>query len=223
MKKFIAVAGNIGVGKSTLVGLLAQRLAWQPFYEPVGENPYLADFYRDMRLWAFHSQIFFLTRRLRIHRELCDYPMSSIQDRSVYEDAEVFACNLYRQGLMLDRDYRSYRELYGVLTQFLPAPDLVVYLRAEVPTLLDRIAQRGRSYEQDIRPEYLAQLNELYEDWIRDFTLCPVLTVPAGDLNYVAHDSHLDLIVSKIHDKLEGKEEVVFREDEVARVNGRLD
>jgi len=223
MKKFIAVAGNIGVGKSTLVGLLAQRLSWQPFYEPVGDNPYLADFYRDMRTWAFHSQIFFLTRRLRIHRELCDHPTSSIQDRSVYEDAEVFACNLYRQGLMIDRDYRSYRELYGVLTQFLPAPDLVVYLKAEVSTLVDRISQRGRSYEQDIRPEYLSQLNQLYEDWIRGFTLCPVLTVPAGDLNYVAHDSHLDLIVSKIYDKLEGKEEVVFGEDEVARVNGRLD
>jgi deoxyadenosine/deoxycytidine kinase len=222
MKKFIAVAGNIGVGKSTLVELLAQRLAWQPFFEPVGENPYLADFYRDMHTWAFHSQVFFLTRRLRIHRELCDYPMSSIQDRSVYEDAEVFASNLYRQGMMLERDYRSYRELYDVLTQFLPAPDLVVYLRADVNALLERIAHRGRSYERDIRPEYLGQLNDLYEAWIRNFTLCPVLTVPAGDLNYVAHDSALDLIVSKIYDKLEGKEEVIFEDEEVARVNGRL-
>ena len=221
MKKFVAVAGNIGVGKSTLVGLLAQRLSWMPFFEPVGENPYLADFYSDMRSWSFHSQIFFLTRRLRIHRELCDNPSSSIQDRSVYEDAEVFARNLARQGLMEERDYRSYRELYTVLTQFLPAPDLVVYLRAEVPTLIDRISQRGRSYEQEIEPAYLAQLNVLYEDWIRNFTLCPVLTVPAGELNYVVHDSHLDLIVSKIHDKLEGKEEVVFAEDEVARINGR--
>jgi deoxyadenosine/deoxycytidine kinase len=223
MKKFIAVAGNIGVGKSTLVERLAQRLGWQPFYEPVGDNPYLADFYRDMRAWAFQSQIFFLTRRLRIHRELCDQPMSSIQDRSVYEDAEVFACNLFRQGLMPERDYRSYRELYTVLTQFLPAPDLVVYLRADVATLVDRIAHRGRSYEQDIQPEYLAQLGQLYEDWIHNFSLCPVLTVPAGDLNYVANDSHLDLIVTKIYEKLEGKEEVVFAEEEVARVNGRLD
>jgi deoxyadenosine/deoxycytidine kinase len=221
MKKFIAVAGNIGVGKSTLVALLAQRLSWQPFFEPVGENPYLADFYTDMQTWSFHSQIFFLTRRLRIHRELCDNPTSSIQDRSVYEDAEVFARNLARQGLMEERDYRSYRELYTVLTQFLPAPDLVVYLRAEVPILIERIAQRGRSYEREIEPAYLAQLNDLYEDWIRHFTLCPVLTVPAGDLNYVANDSHLDLIVSKIYDKLEGKEEVVFAEDEVARINGR--
>jgi deoxyadenosine/deoxycytidine kinase len=217
------VAGNIGVGKSTLVGLLAQRLSWKPFFEPVGENPYLADFYRDMRTWAFHSQIFFLTRRLRIHRELCDHPTSSIQDRSVYEDAEVFACNLYRQGLMLERDYRSYRELYTVLSQFLPAPDLVLYLRADVPTLIDRVTRRGRSYEQEIRPEYLSQLNDLYEDWIHSFTLCPVLTVPAGDLNYVAHDSALDLIVSKVYEKLEGKEEVIFAEDELARVNARLD
>jgi deoxyadenosine/deoxycytidine kinase len=223
MKKFIAVAGNIGVGKSTLVELLARRLGWQPFYEPVGDNPYLADFYRDMRAWAFQSQVFFLTRRLRIHRELCDHPMSSIQDRSVYEDAEIFAGNLYRQGLLPERDYRSYRELYTVLTQFLPAPDLVVYLRAEVPVLLERISLRGRSYEQDIQPEYLTQLNQLYEDWIHNFSLCPVLTVPAGDLNYVAHDSHLDLVVTKIYEKLEGKEEVVFAEEEVARVNGRLD
>jgi deoxyadenosine/deoxycytidine kinase len=222
MKKFVAVAGNIGVGKSTLVEMLAHRLAWQPFFEPVGDNPYLADFYQDMRTWSFHSQIFFLTRRLRIHRELCDHPSSSIQDRSVYEDAEVFARNLSRQGLMQERDYRSYRELYSVLVQFLPAPDLVVYLRADVPILMDRIAQRGRSYERDIQPDYLAQLNELYEDWIRNFTLCPVLTVPAGDLNYVAHDSHLDLILTKIYDKLEGKEEVVFGDDEVARVNGKL-
>ena len=221
MKKFVAVAGNIGVGKSSLVERLAQRLAWQPFFEPVGENPYLADFYRDMRTWSFHSQIFFLTRRLRIHRELCDHPTSSIQDRSVYEDAEVFARNLARQGLMLDRDYRSYRELYAVLSQFLPAPDLVVYLRSDVPTLLARIAHRGRSYERDIQPEYLSQLNDLYEDWIANFTLCPVLTVPASDLNYVAHDAHLDLIVSKIYEKLEGKEEVVFGEEEVARVNGK--
>jgi len=215
MKKFVAVAGNIGVGKSTLVTLLCQQLNWQPFYEPQDENPYLADFYQDMQAWAFHSQIFFLTRRLRMHRQLIDNPTSAIQDRSVYEDAEVFAKNLYRQGQIDERDYGSYRDLYQVLVDFLPPPDLVVYLRASVPTLLDRIYQRGRTYERQILPEYLSQLNFLYEDWIANFGLCPVLTVPADELNYVAHTGHLDLIVNKIQEKLTGKEEVVFDPEEV--------
>jgi deoxyadenosine/deoxycytidine kinase len=215
MKKFVAVAGNIGVGKSTLVTLLCKRLKWEPFFEPVAENPYLADFYSDMRAWSFHSQIFFLTHRLRIHRRLLDHPNSAIQDRSVYEDAEVFACNLYRQGLMDERDYQSYRELYKVLAAFLPPPDLVVYLRASVPTLLSRIANRGRDYEQSITPEYLGQINELYEEWISNFHLCPVLTVPADDLNYVENSSHLDLVARKIEEKLMGKEEVVFEMDEM--------
>jgi deoxyadenosine/deoxycytidine kinase len=215
MKKFVAVAGNIGVGKSTLVTMLCQRLNWQPFYEPQDENPYIADFYQDMRAWAFHSQIFFLTRRLRLHRQLLDHPGSAIQDRSVYEDAEVFAANLYRQGQISDRDYGSYRDLYKVLADFLPPPDLVVYLRASVPVLIDRIQSRGRAYERQITPDYLAALNQLYEDWIAGFSLCPVLTVPAGDLNYVAHPGHLDLIAQKIQEKLTGKEEVIFDPEEV--------
>ena len=168
-----------------------------------------------MRLWAFHSQIFFLTHRLRAHRQLLDHPTSAIQDRTVYEDAEVFACNLYRQGFISERDYGSYRELYQVLCDFLPPPDLVVYLRSSVPTLLKRVASRGRDYERQISPEYLAQLNSLYEDWIQSFSLCPVLTVPADDLDYVAHPSHLDLVARKIQEKLTGKEEVVFDPDEV--------
>jgi len=203
------------VGKSTLVAMLCERLGWQPFYEPVAENPYLADFYKDMRAWAFHSQIFFLTHRLRAHRQLIDHPTSAIQDRSVYEDAEVFAHNLYRQELISERDYSAYRELYQVLCEFLPPPDLVVYLRASVLTLQKRIAQRGRDYERQITPGYLAQLNELYQQWIDHFSLCPVLTVPADDLDYVAHTSHLDLIVRKIQEKLTGKEEVVFEWEEV--------
>src|SRR5512139_1043696 len=215
MKRFVAVAGNIGVGKSTLVALLSERLQWEPFFEPVGENPYLADFYRDMRQWAFHSQVFFLTRRLRSHRQLLDHATSAIQDRSVYEDAEVFAQNLYRQGLMDERDYTSYHELYRVLSEFLPPPDLVVYLRASVPTLKGRIAHRGRNYEHTISTEYLEQLNLLYEEWITAFSLCPVLSVPADDLDYVANPDHLDLIVCKMQEKLTGKEEVVFSAEEV--------
>jgi len=220
MKRFVAVAGNIGVGKSSLVLLLARHLGWDPFFEPVGENPYLADFYRDMRSWSFHSQIFFLSKRLRAHRQLLDHPTSAIQDRTVYEDAEIFAYNLSLQGDMSERDHQTYRELYDALTQFLPPPDLVIYLRASLPTLLDRIALRGREYEQQIRPEYLTQLNNLYENWIGNFKLCPVLTVPADKLDFVAYGSHLDLIVTKIREKLAGQEEVVFGEDEVARVNG---
>jgi deoxyadenosine/deoxycytidine kinase len=217
MKKFVAVAGNIGVGKSTLVTMLAKRLEWQPFYEPVSENPYLADFYADMRSWAFHSQVFFLTRRLRSHVELSQQPGSVLQDRSVYEDAEIFAQNLYLQGHIQPRDYQTYRELYETAVQLLPPPDLMIYLRASIDTLVDRISNRGRDYERTIAPDYLQSLNNLYESWISDFVLCPVLTIPADDLDFVAHSGHLDLIVSKIEDKLTGNEEVVFEPDEVAR------
>jgi deoxyadenosine/deoxycytidine kinase len=217
MKKFVAIAGNIGVGKSTLVSMLCQRLAWQPFYEPVSDNPYLADFYADMRTWAFHSQVFFLTRRLRSHVELAQHPGSVLQDRSVYEDAEIFAQNLFLQGHIAPREYQTYRELYETAVQLLPPPDLMIYLRASVPTLLDRISHRGRDYERTIAPEYLQSLNDLYESWISDFVLCPVLTIPADDLDFVAHTGHLDLIVSKIEEKLTGNEEVVFEPEEVAR------
>lgn len=219
MKKFVAVAGNIGVGKSTLVGMLCHRLGWEPFYEPVTDNPYLPDFYQDMQTWAFHSQIFFLTHRLRAHRKLIDHPTSAIQDRSVYEDAEIFANNLYRQGQISDRDYATYCELYQVLSEFLPPPDLVIYLRASVPTLLRRIQSRGRDYEQEISPKYLAQLNDLYETWVYRFSLCPILTVPADDLDYVEHPGHLDLIVEKVREKLTGKDEVIFHPEDIA--NGR--
>lgn len=209
-KHFVAIAGNIGVGKSTLTKLLNERLGWEPFYEAVNDNPYLADFYRDMTRYAFHSQVFFLSRRLRHHRRLLDFPGSVVQDRSVYEDAEIFARNLYEQGHIEPRDYRTYRELYEVLIQFLPPPDLVVYLRASVPTLLSRIEARGRSYERAISATYLEQLNRLYELWMHDFAQCPVLTVPTDDLDFVHNGAHLDLIIRKMLEKLSGKEEVVF-------------
>lgn len=209
-KHFIAIAGNIGVGKSSLVGLLAARLGWTPFYEAVDENPYLVDFYQDMRSWSFHSQVFFLSKRLRHHRALLDHLASVIQDRSIYEDAEIFAKNLYRQGNMSDRDYGTYRELYEVLTLYLPPPDLVVYLRAGTETLIKRITLRGREYERDISPDYLARLNDLYDEWIKNFTLCPVLTIPADELDYVHKDGHLDIVTSVILKRLEGKEVVSF-------------
>lgn len=210
MKRFVAIAGNIGVGKSTLAALLSERLNWDPFLEAVDDNPYLADFYADMHRWSFHSQIYFLSRRLRHHWQLLQYANSVIQDRTVYEDAEIFARNLHRQGWMDERDYRSYWELYEVVTTVLPPPDLIVYLRASVPTLQKRIRLRGRPYEQSIEAAYLEQLNELYEEWIHGFSLCPVLSVPSDDLDFVLNLDHLKLITDKILEKLQGREEVVF-------------
>lgn len=220
MKKFIVVAGNIGVGKSSLVTLLCDQLGWQPFFEPVAENPYLADFYQDMRGWSFQSQVFFLTHRLRIHHQVIQTPGPVMQDRSIYEDAEIFAHNLYLQGYFQPRDYETYHSLYQTLVDFLPPPDLVIYLRASVTTLQHRIALRARDYERSISADYLDQLNHLYENWINNFTLCPVLTVPADELDYVAHSSHLDLVARKVQEKLTGKDEVVFSQADVEKVNG---
>ncbi len=215
MKKFVAVAGNIGVGKSTLVHLLCEKMGWEPFYEPVTENPYIADFYKNMNAWSFHSQVFFLTHRLRIHQQILNFSGSVIQDRSIYEDAEVFAYNLHLQGHLNERDYETYRALYLTVAEFIPPPDLVIYLRATSNTLQRRISLRNRDYERKIPSDYLDQLNKLYEQWIHSFVLCPVLTVPADDLDYVEHPRHLDLILSKVQEKLTGKEEVVFSAEDV--------
>lgn len=209
-KHFIGIAGNIGAGKSTLTTLLSKRLGWEPFMEDVGDNPYLADFYENMEQWSFHSQVFFLARRLRHHRQLLDRPDSVIQDRTVYEDAEIFACNLYQRGAMQKRDYETYHDLYTAVASILPPPDLVIYLQASVPTLLERIQQRDRPYERQISKEYLEQLNQLYETWFHKFALCPVLAVPADRLDFVANGAHLDLIVKKVTERLHGKEIVNF-------------
>ncbi|MBI5301836.1 MAG: deoxynucleoside kinase [Chloroflexi bacterium] len=210
MKQFIAVAGNIGVGKSTLVTMLCERLGWEPCFEGVADNPYLKDFYANMRAWSFHSQIFFLARRLRDLRGLMDFPRTVVQDRSVYEDAEIFAKNLYRQGHIAVREWKTYRELYEALIALLPAPDLVIYLRASVPTLTQRIAQRGREYEKNIATEYLTQLNMLYEEWIQEFDRAPILIVPADRIDFVANGDHLDLIAQKVQEKLRGAQLVLF-------------
>jgi len=211
LKKFIAIAGNIGVGKSTLTELLCQYYLWEPFYEAVDDNPYLADFYGDMKTWAFHSQVFFLSRRLSHHRQIIERPGTVVQDRSVYEDAEIFARNLYLQGHMDERDYRSYHELYETVIGIMPPPDLVIYLQASVPTLLERIRQRGRDYEQGVSVEYVEQLNQLYEAWIERFTLCPVLTIPTDNMDFVRNSSHLTQISAHVLDKLHGKKVVVFK------------
>lgn len=205
-KYFVAVAGNIGVGKSSLTTLLAQRLGWQPFFEAVVDNPYLEDFYRDMRQWSFHSQVFFLSRRLLDHKALIEHPTSVLQDRTVYEDAEIFARNLYRQGYMSERDWASYWDLYRSVSSLLPSPDLVVYLQASVETLVKRIKLRGREFERDISEEYLGRLNTLYDEWIAGFNRCPVLTVATDHLDFVQTPEHLDTITARIEDRLMGKE-----------------
>ena len=205
-KHFITIAGNIGVGKSTLVQLLSERLGWEPVFEAVAENPYLADFYKDMERWSFHSQIFFLSRRLQQHHALWQRPSSILQDRSVYEDAEIFARNLYMQGNMSQRDWGCYWELYQTLTTVLQPPDLVIYLQASLPTLRRRITQRGRDYEQNIAEEYLAQLNDLYEEWVEKFTLSPILTINSDNLDYVQYEDHLDQIWQRINNRLRGRD-----------------
>jgi deoxyadenosine/deoxycytidine kinase len=205
-KFFVAIAGNVGVGKSTLTNRLAARLGWTPFYEAVDDNPYLSDFYQGMRAWSFHSQIYFLSRRLRHHHTLLNHPNSVVQDRTVYEDAEVFARNLYQQGNMVERDYRSYRELYEVLTDLLPPPDLIIYLQARLPTLVARIQNRGRDFERGVSPLYLQQLNELYDAWVDDFRLCPILAVPAEDYDFLKSDRDVDLVIERLRIRLaEGK------------------
>jgi deoxyadenosine/deoxycytidine kinase len=205
-KQFMAIAGNIGVGKSTLTRLLAGDMDWTPFYEAVDDNPYLADFYQNMRQWSFHSQVFFLSRRLGYHKAMVKHPNSVIQDRSVYEDAEIFARNLRQCDTMSERDYQVYRRLYEELLQFLPPPDLIVYLKASVPTLIERIHRRGRDFEQRISPLYLQQLNELYNGWIEDFTLCPILTLPADELDFVRFDRDFSTIKEAITAKLAQKD-----------------
>ena len=210
MDKFIVVAGNIGAGKTTLVQILSERLQFTPFFEPVNDNPYLADFYRDMKTWSFHSQLYFLTRRLRIHRQLLDIPGSVVQDRSVYEDAEIFARNLFLQGDMDARDFQVYQDIYKILIDLLPPPNLIVYLRASVETLQTRIASRGRDYEASISREYLERLNKLYEEWMTCFTQCPVLIIHSDNLNLVSSKDHIDRVIQSIQEKLSGKTEFLI-------------
>jgi deoxyadenosine/deoxycytidine kinase len=201
-KYFIAIAGNIGAGKSTLTGMLSQTFGWEPFYEANAENPYLADFYADMQRWSFHSQVFFLGKRLEHHKQLVDHQGSVVQDRTVYEDAEIFARNLYEQGTMEQRDYDVYQGLYHAVSAFLPPPDLVIYLQGSVEKLLAHINKRGREYERSIAPDYLTRLNRLYDQWIDNWTASPVVRVPMDRIDFLQNRTDFEEIVQMVEDTL---------------------
>ncbi len=212
-KHFILVAGNIGSGKTSLTERIGARLGWRTAFESVADNPYLAEFYADMRQWSFHLQVFFLGHRAKQHLALAHSPESTIADRSIYEDAFIFARALHHMGNLNERDYQSYRAVFDLVMAGLPHPDLLLYLRAPVTVLLERIRKRGRGMESGISKEYLSLLDTFYEEWIQTFDLCPVLTIPTDDLDYVHRPRHLDIVVQRIQDKLAGKEEVVFLDE----------
>lgn len=202
-KYFIAVAGNIGAGKSSLTNLLSERFGWKPFFESVADNPYLGDFYADMNRWSFNLQVYFLSNRFQSHKAITEGPESVILDRVIYEDAEIFARNLYQIGKMDERDYTNYVELYKVMTEYLRPPDLLIYLRANVDTLVKQISLRGRDFEQGIPREYLEQLNTHYESWTRNYKLGPLLTVESDDLDFVNKKEDLERIVEMMGKKLQ--------------------
>jgi len=209
-KHFVLVAGNISSGKTSLTEGLGGRLGWATAYESVADNPYLSDFYSDMQAWAFHLQIFFLGHRAEQHMALARIPQSAIIDRSIYEDAEIFARAALNLGAISERDYQTYRRVFDLVVGSLPPPDLIIYLRTPVEVLLDRIRARGRDMEKGISLEYLNLLDSYYQEWLAGFDLCPVLSIRSDDLDFVHRPQHLEKVVERIQDKLLGREEIEF-------------
>jgi len=205
-KIFIAIAGNIGTGKTTLTQMLSRRFGWSPHFECVAENPYLADFYGDMGRWSFPLQVFFLNHRFKAHQQVTAGTNSAIQDRSIYEDANIFARNLYEQGTMSERDYRNYLDLYQTMASFLTPPDLVIYLKKSLPKLKERIAKRGRDYEKSIPDEYLLNLNRYYEEWMENYDMGKKLVIPSDDLDFLHHPQHFDEICNRILSALDQRD-----------------
>lgn len=202
-KKYIAIAGNIGAGKSSLTELLGKNFGWKTYYESVDNNPYLSDFYEDMRRWSFNLQIYFLSSRFQHQKKLMELNESLIQDRTIYEDVEIFAKNLHEMGLMSDRDYKNYCALFDEMVHYLQAPNLLIYLRAEVPTLVRQIQKRGREYENTIRIEYLERLNRLYEDWIDRYDQ-EKLIIDTDNLDFVNNQDDLGKVLELIEQRLFG-------------------
>ncbi|MBL7925467.1 MAG: deoxynucleoside kinase [Bacteroidia bacterium] len=200
----IAVAGNIGSGKTTLTTQLAKNFKWEPHFESVDNNPYLVDFYEDMQRWSFNLQVYFLNSRFR---QVVGFQKSNktvIQDRTIYEDAHIFAPNLHAMGLMSTRDFQNYQELFQLMASFIKPPDLMIYLRGSVPALVNQIQKRGRTYEDNIRLDYLKRLNERYEGWISEYDAGKLLIIDIDEINFADNAEDLGSIVHKINAELNG-------------------
>ena len=200
----LAIAGNIGSGKTTLTRLLAKQMKWKPYYESVDDNPYLDSFYDDMKRWSFNLQVYFLNSRFRQVVEIRKSQHTIIQDRTIYEDAHIFAPNLHQMNLMTTRDFNNYISLFELMSSFIEAPDLLIYLRASVSTLVSQIAQRGRDYEESIRIDYLMKLNQRYEDWISEYDKGKLLIIDVDNLDFPNNPEDLGMIIEKINAEIHG-------------------
>ena len=200
----IAVSGNIGSGKTTLTTMLAKHYNWEPQFEDVEDNPYLDDFYREMQRWSFNLQIYFLNSRFRQVNEIHQSGKNVIQDRTIYEDAHIFAPNLHAMGLMPTRDFENYLSLFDLMEDFIAPPDLLIYLRASIPTLVDQIQKRGRDYENNIRLDYLSRLNERYEAWISNYDKGKLLVINVDENKFAINPEHLGDIISRIDAETNG-------------------
>ena len=209
-KHLILVAGNIGSGKTSLTERIGERLGWRTAFESVADNPYLPNFYKDMKQWSFHLQVFFLGHRAKQHQEMAADPRSAIIDRSIYEDAYIFCRALNHMGNLSELDYQTYQNVFNLLIPTLVKPSMLIYLRCPVETLMQRIQKRGRDIETSITPEYLSLLESYYDDWMNSFDDCPVLTIRTDDLDFVHKTRHLDIVIKRIKNKISGKEEVIF-------------
>lgn len=209
-KRTILVAGNIGTGKTSITEKLGERLGWETGFESVADNPYLPDFYADMASWSFHLQVFFLGHRAEQHIDAANFKKSVILDRSIYEDFYIFTRALRQLGNMKERDYTAYKKVFDLVVKSLPTPDLLIFLWAPVDVLMERISKRGREMETGITAEYLSLLELYYDEWLRNFDLCPVLTIKSNDLNFVDNPEHLEIVIERINKALAGRDEVVF-------------
>ena len=209
-KHLILVAGNIGSGKTSLTERIGQRLGWHTAFESVADNPYLPNFYKDMKTWSFHLQVYFLGHRARQHLQMAQDPRSAIIDRSIYEDAYIFCRALNHLGNLNELDYQTYLNVFNLLIPTLPVPSMLIYLRCPVDVLMARIHQRARDIESSITADYLALLESYYDEWMQTFDTCSVLTIKTDDLDFVHKKKHMDIVMQRINGKLAGKEEVVF-------------